>query len=635
VAGAALAVPAAVCAMLAPWRASFRPVDAALILVAVVVVVASSGFRRTGLLAVASAVAAFDFFLLAPFGHFGVMSADDGETLVLLLAVGAAVSEIAVRGSRQRQRAEAARRRLQLRHEASMTVGTSLDMRRTARELVAAAVPRLADLVTVDLAAPALRGDEPPAADGAELLRVASGGTAGDHPVSVPLRAGSVPLGVASFWRLRDRGPYLAEELDEAAELAAKAAVAVDNGRRHAGDRATALALQRSLLPHHLDGMPATEVASRYLPADSRAGVGGDWFDVIPLSGTRVALVVGDVVGHGIQASATMGRLRTAVRTLADVDLPPAELLDHLDDVVARQAADGQPDASDESSLGVTCLYAVYDPVARQCTMATAGHPLPVLVTPDGAAQLSCDQIGPPLGIGGLPFEALTLDLAEGTVLALYTDGLVESRQRDFGQGVRELCAALEQPAASLDATGDAVISAMLDGHPADDAALLLVRTHALAPDQVATWDIPADPAMVTRARQLAARQLRDWGLDLAGDTTELVVSELVTNAIRHGAPPIQLRLIRDRSLICEVSDASSTAPHLRRSGALDEGGRGLMLVSRLTQGWGARQTLTGKTIWCRQKLPENGCVPAAGPLAAPGRTLAGPPRGATVAGRG
>jgi anti-sigma regulatory factor (Ser/Thr protein kinase) len=341
--------------------------------------------------------------------------------------------------------------------------------------------------------------------------------------------------------------------------------------------------------------------------------VGGDWFDVIPLSGTRVALVVGDVVGHGIQASATMGRLRTAVRTLADVDLPPAELLDHLDDVVARLASDdGHSEAGDDGTaaaggLGVTCLYAVYDPIARHCTMATAGHPLPILVTPDGPAELVSDRIGPPLGVGGLPFEAISLELAEGTVMALFTDGLIESRQRDIDAGLRELCNALARPAASLEDIGDGVIDAMLDGRPADDAALLLVRTHALPADQVATWDIPADPAMVTQARHLAARQLAEWGLSEAEFTTELVVSELVTNAIRHGSPPIQLRLIRDHSLICEVSDSSSTAPHLRRSRAFDEGGRGLRLVAQLTQGWGARHTLTGKTIWCHQSLPTAG----------------------------
>jgi anti-sigma regulatory factor (Ser/Thr protein kinase) len=350
-------------------------------------------------------------------------------------------------------------------------------------------------------------------------------------------------------------------------------------------------------------------VASRYLPAGGRAGVGGDWFDVIPLSGSRVALVVGDVVGHGIHASATMGRLRTAVRTLADVDLPPDELLTHLDDLVIHLTGDEQPgiaegDQAASADLGATCLYAVYDPVTRHCAMATAGHPLPVRVSPGGTATPVSGPIGPPLGIGNLPFETTELLLPAGTILALFTDGLIENRYRDVDQGIAALCRALERPAQSLDDACDTVTADLLDGHAVDDVALLLARTRTLSPHQVATWDIPNDPAMVERARKWAVQQLDMWGLAEAGFVTELVVSEMVTNAIRHGAPPIQLRLIRDRTLICEVSDGSSTAPHLRRARVLDEGGRGLLLVAQLTQDWGTRQTTSGKTIWCEQALP-------------------------------
>ena len=190
-----------------------------------------------------------------------------------------------------------------------------------------------------------------------------------------------------------------------------------------------------------------------------------------------------------------------------------------------------------------------------------------------------------------------------GSVLALFTDGLIESRHRDIDQGLARLCRVLARPAVSLEAVGDAVIDAMRADRPSDDSALMLVRTRALPADCVATWEIPADPAMVARARKLAVDTLRAWGLTEAEFTTELVVSELVTNAIRHGAPPIQLRLIRDDTLICEVSDASSTAPHLRRSRTLDEDGRGLLLVCDLTQSWGTRQTTSGKIIWCQQAL--------------------------------
>jgi hypothetical protein len=434
--------------------------------------------------------------------------------------------------------------------------------------------------------------------------------------ITCPLRTHGGLIGIASFWRLRQPGPYQPGpyqpgELAAATELALKAAIAIDNGRRYAGERATALTLQRSLLPRQLDGRAAAEVASRYLPADSRAGIGGDWFDVIPLSGTRVALVIGDVAGHGIHASATMGRLRTAVRTLADVDLPPGELLTHLDDLVTHlgsgdHAGGGQDGQAGAGELGATCLYAVYDPISRQCALATAGHPLPVLITAGGAAQIISDHIGPPLGVGGMPFETTELNLAPGSVLALFTDGLIESRDRDIDQGLAQLCQILARPAVSLEAAGDAVIDAMHADRRADDCALMLVRTRALPADRVATWDIPADPAMVARARKLATGQLRAWGLARAQHTTELVVSELVTNAIQHGAPPIQLRLIRDHTLICEVTDASSTAPHLRRSRTLDEDGRGLLLVCDLTHSWGTRHTTTGKTIWCQQALPAD-----------------------------
>ncbi|MEU0950601.1 SpoIIE family protein phosphatase [Streptomyces canus] len=426
--------------------------------------------------------------------------------------------------------------------------------------------------------------------------------------ITVPLRVGGTVLGAVVLSRSTIPEPYTADDLIVAEELAAKAAVAIDNARRYARERATALTLQRSLLPQRLPGRAAVETASRYLPAGGQAGVGGDWFDVIPLSGSRVALVVGDVVGHGIHASATMGRLRTAVRTLADVDLPPDELLTHLDDLVIHLANDDQLDSAKggeaASDLGATCLYAVYDPVTRNCAMATAGHPPPIRVTPEGSAIPISGPIGPPLGIGGLPFEATELELADGTVLALFTDGLIENRNLDIDQNLDTLCRALARPARSLDEACDFVTSALIDGQPIDDIALLLARTRTLSPHQVATWDVPDDPAMVERARKWATHQLGAWGLTEAEFVTELVVSELVTNAIRYGAPPVQLRLIRDRTLICEVSDSSSTSPHLRRARILDEGGRGLLLVAQLTKDWGTRQTTTGKTIWCEQPLP-------------------------------
>jgi CHASE3 domain sensor protein/anti-sigma regulatory factor (Ser/Thr protein kinase) len=583
--------------------------------------------------------------------------------------LGSSFNTMAVSLQDSRMHIEEARKRLELLYEASVAMGTTLDVEQTAHELANVAVPRFADFVTVDLLAPALRGEEASVTARTPLCRVALAGIRHDAPLSdvgdlmtlrlaaseasglptdratldadlrvssgwgphgaewarrivdygihslirVPLSARGVTLGAVGFWRCRPE-PFDQDDVALSEELAAKAAVAIDNARRYTRERSTALTLQRNLLPQCLPGQTAVEVAFRYLPAAPQAGVGGDWYDVIPLSGSRVALVVGDVVGHGLHASASMGRLRTAVRTLAEVDLPPEEVITYLDDLVLHLSSDGGQvgcDHADDvvaaSDLGATCLYAVYDPVSRRCSLATAGHPMPAVLTPDGTVRSVTGPVGPPLGVGGLPFEATELELTAGSVLALFTDGLIESRGRDIDSGLADLCRSLTRPAATLEEACDVILDAMLHDDPADDVALLLARTHALPPEQVATWQIAADPAQVEYARRLAVQQLDAWGLDEAAFITELVVSELVTNAIRYGEPPIQLRLINDRTLICEVSDTSSTTPHLRRARTFDEGGRGLLLVANLTQGWGTRQTNTGKTIWCEQTFPAPG----------------------------
>ncbi|MFF8586841.1 SpoIIE family protein phosphatase [Streptomyces althioticus] len=559
-----------------------------------------------------------------------------------------------------------ARRRLALLDEAASALGTTLDVGRTAEELVALLVPDFADFAAVDLLdwvldaeAPPLRGDpevtlrrtahasagpgapdtvvplgrtdvyppySPPARAlregravlartgepdfdrwmaerGAEALRACGACPTGIHSeLAVPLRARGTTLGVAIAVRNIRPDGFAADDALLAEEIASRAAVCVDNARRFARERATALTLQHSLLPRVLPGQAAVEIAHRYLPSASAAGIGGDWFDVIPLSGTRVALVVGDVVGHGIPSTATMGRLCTAVRTLADVDLPPEELLTHLDDLVAHLAADEREDVPE---LGATCLYAVYDPVSRHLAVAAAGHPAPALLMPDGTCRLVPLNTGPPLGVGGLPFEATELELPEGCVVAFYTDGLIEGRGRDVDHSTQELCRALKAPAESLDALCDVVLKAVLPEEPGDDVALLLARTRALGAGQVAARDVAPDPGEVPAVRQWVVELLSAWDLDDIAFVTELVVSELVTNAIRYGEPPIRVRLIRDRTLICEVTDSSSTSPHLRRAHAFDEGGRGLLLVAQLTQRWGSRQADGGKTIWAEQALPR------------------------------
>nr|WP_307784011.1 SpoIIE family protein phosphatase [Streptomyces spinoverrucosus] len=563
---------------------------------------------------------------------------------------------------------ETTRSQASLWYDADSRIGTTPDSARTAQELSDVTVPRLADFVAVDLLDPPPRGDEPPPGpvagpvtmcrtavrsvlEGSPESPVGVGGmivypplsppaeclTAGRGAVygtndsaiarwvaqdpgaarireygthslmAVPLRAGGVTLGMAIFGRHQRREPFESEDLRLAERLTTRAAVSMQDARRHARERTNTMTLQRSLLPQTLPDQSALEIASRYLPASTASGVGGDWFDVIPLSGARVALVVGDVVGHGMRAAATMGRLRTAVRTLADVDLPPDELLTHLDDLIIHLSADesGTEGAGEAAGgIGTTCLYVVYDPVSRHCTLARAGHPPPAVVSPDGAVYLLDVPVGPPLGLGGLPFETVETELPEGSILALYTDGLLQTREHDIDDALDGMFAALSRPASTLETVCDRVLTGLLTHRPEDDIALLIARTRALHADRVLVWDLPPDPSVVAQARQRAADQLAAWGLEEATFVTELMVSELVTNAIRYGRPPIQLRLIHENStLICEVSDSSSTAPHMRRARTFDEGGRGLLLVAQLSQRWGTRHAPIGKTIWAEQSL--------------------------------
>ncbi|MBZ9640425.1 SpoIIE family protein phosphatase [Streptomyces sp. PSKA30] len=426
--------------------------------------------------------------------------------------------------------------------------------------------------------------------------------------ISVPMRARNTALGLTTFVRSLNPVSFQPDDALLAGELVARAALCVDNARRYTREHTAAVTLQRSLLPHALSGGTALDVASCYLPADPTGGVGGDWFDVIPLSGARVGLVVGDVVGHGITAAATMGRLRTAVQTLADMEMPPDELLAHLDDLVLRLSEERTSDEADNQSasafLGATCLYAVYDPATRRCTMARAGHPPPVVVAPDGHVCFPELPAGPPLGLGGMAFETAEIELAENSLLGLFTDGLVEGADRDMELGMSRLGAVLAQPDPHLGTLCSSAVQQLVPVSQPDDVALLLARTHALGADQVASWDVPVNPAAVADVRARATRRVEAWGLGELAMTTELIVSELVTNAIRYAAPPIHLRLLRDSRLTCEVADASSTAPRLRHARSTDEGGRGLFLVAQLAHRWGARFSAGGKIIWAEQEIP-------------------------------
>ncbi|WP_031475388.1 SpoIIE family protein phosphatase [Streptomyces bicolor] len=431
--------------------------------------------------------------------------------------------------------------------------------------------------------------------------------------ISVPMRARNTALGLTTFVRSLNPVSFQPDDILVARELVARAALCVDNARRYTREHTAAVTLQRSLLPQALTGGTALEVASSYLPADPTGGVGGDWFDVIPLSGARVGLVVGDVVGHGITAAATMGRLRTAVQTLADMEMPPDELLAHLDDLVLRLSEE-QPDGdtaedaeamrrSTTGFLGATCLYAVYDPVTRRCTMARAGHPPPVVVAPDGQVTFPELPAGPPLGLGGMAFEADEIELAENSLFGLYTDGLVAAVDRDVERGMHRLGDLLSRRDLDLGTLCSSVVRQLVPAPQPDDIALLLTRTHALGAEHVVSWEVPVDPAAVADVRARATRQVEAWGFAELAMTTELIVSELVTNAIRYADPPIRLRLLRDSRLTCEVADASSTAPRLRHARSTDEGGRGLFLVAQLAHRWGARYTADGKIIWAEQEI--------------------------------
>lgn len=530
-----------------------------------------------------------------------------------------------------------AQQRLALLAEAGARIGASLDPSGTAVELAKTTVPQYADAVLVDVAAEVLAGEEPKPVAAWDLVRVAdsdgepsqvgervayaagtpqaeslAGGRAtADDVVAptrlyVPLVVRGRPLGLVTFARGEASEPFDDGDRAVAEELASRTAVCIDNARRYRRERTAAFMLQRSLLPRSLPELSAVEAASRYLPADSHLGAGGDWFDVIPLSGARVGLVVGDVVGHGLGAAATMGRLRAMVRTLAELDLAPDELLARLNDQVGRDASDQNGRGSDGSgAVGATCVYGIYDPASRTSAWAAAGHLPPAVVQPNGAVGFLTLPPGPPLGVGRLPYEGVEVALAAGSLVVLFTDGLVEARGQGADVGMGRLAALLgERRGSPAELLCAQIVAELMPDQVRDDAALLVVRTRALDARQVAAWELPPDPALVARARSMAAEQLGRWGLDDLAFTTELVVSELVTNAIRHSSGPIGLRLIRDRSLICEVSDSQHTSPHARYAGNDEEGGRGLFMVAQLTEHWGTRYMPTGKTIWAEQDLP-------------------------------
>ncbi|MFD8221770.1 SpoIIE family protein phosphatase [Streptomyces sp. NPDC059340] len=443
--------------------------------------------------------------------------------------------------------------------------------------------PVFADAPAARAALPELLGDE---------LIVPTG----QRAILAPLRGRRRVIGAALFVRRPERMAFETDDLLVAAQLATHSALGIDKAVLYGREAYIADELQRTMLPETLPRPTGVRLASRYLPAAETARVGGDWYDAIPLPGSRVALVVGDVMGHSMTSAAIMGQLRTTAQTLAGLDLPPQEVLHHLDEQAQRLGTDRM----------ATCLYAVYDPVAHRITIANAGHPPPVLLHLGGRAEVLRVPPGAPIGVGGVDFEAVELDAPAGATLLLYTDGLVESRLRDVWTGIEQL---REKLAATAQLTGpdhppplealcDEVLDMLGPGDRDDDIALLAARFDGIAPSDVAYWHLEPEDAAPGRARRLARRALSRWGMEDMSDSVELLVSEVVTNAVRYASRPVTLRLLRTDVLRCEVGDDVPQLPRLRQARATDEGGRGLYLVNKLARRWGATRLSTGKVVW-------------------------------------
>ncbi|MFE2169769.1 SpoIIE family protein phosphatase [Streptomyces sp. NPDC059447] len=436
-------------------------------------------------------------------------------------------------GQRAQADAERARHRFALLAEAGTRIGTTLDLQQTAQEIAEVLVPQLADSADVQLLVAVLDPDDTAAAGSsrgvlrrlaalfpdpaAPTAKLAAGQTfqlpvdsvyervlAEGRPMAlyssdvpalitdpragalrdylatlgsarmVPLVARGKVLGAVAVTRLRTREPFDEEDCVLIDELVARAALNIDNARMFTAQRRAALTLQRSLTNSALPRVAGLELTGRYLPASDH-DVGGDWFDAIRLPGGRTGLVIGDVMGHGIHAAAVMGQLRTAVRTLARHDVPPDRLLRSLDAVVADLGADEM----------ATCVYAVHDPATSDCVIARAGHPPPAVVAADGTIGFLDGPPGTPLGTGtgpggGQEFRTEQVRLPPGSLLVLYTDGLIEARDRDLDQGMAQLAAALRGAGRPLEEVCDSILARLLPVAPQDDVAVLLARAHPL-----------------------------------------------------------------------------------------------------------------------------------------------------------
>jgi anti-sigma regulatory factor (Ser/Thr protein kinase) len=406
---------------------------------------------------------------------------------------------------------------------------------------------------------------------------------------------------VVNFYRHQQEDPFEEEDVALASAVCAHAALCIDNARQFMREWIIARTVQRRLLPHQPATHATVEISQLHLPAPEG---GGAWSDAIALPGARTALIVGDVAGQGITAAITMGLLRTAVHTLAALDLQPDELLARLSDTTARLVAARATlppmDPLNREPFTASCIIAIYDPVDLTCTIARAGLPEPVAVLPDGTSATLPVPPGPQLAeAGNAPFPATTVSLPEGSTLAMGTSAIADAVLAPSGPLRPLLDGASTRRLPDL---CDDIAHALTAGHPTGESQMLLARTKALPQDRVLTLALPADPEAAPIARAAARRQLEAWGMDEeTAFTTELIVSELVGNAVRYGAPPLQLRLVLERMLTCEVSDTAASAPQVKHARTIDETGRGLFIIASVAEQWGTRYQAQGKTVWAEQ----------------------------------